>query len=254
MSIFDPHQLYVHHTKSTRKGQVIQKKPIPPKYAMTREDINHAIERLRSIGYHIYPKFWQPYYSYVNPFNISQDLLETNTQEFTFNSIWKYLVPRLPNLQAFIDLHPSPNSSHVAIAITSAIFFIRGGHVVFKFYNDGIITINSGQSQTDTTDIHAYLYGPNINNANYYLAYDENLQSTAVGSTGNIVTRTRSNPTDLTGLTSYCNINDKWVELNSTSGLSTEDNKILIQASAPSESSTIVGYIIQGYVLAEINN
>ena len=50
MSFFDPHGVYVHRTKSTRKGQILQKKPRHILGALSYQDRVEAEKILKSFG------------------------------------------------------------------------------------------------------------------------------------------------------------------------------------------------------------
>ena len=56
MSFFDPQGLYVHRQKSTRKGQIIQKKPKHIIGALSKEDRDEAIKIIRCFGLKAVPK------------------------------------------------------------------------------------------------------------------------------------------------------------------------------------------------------
>lgn len=258
MSIFDPQQLYYHRQKATHKGQVIQKKPVNIKGTYSQSMIPGAIHLLEQYDYHIYPSSWRPYYCYIHPFNVKQDNLSGTSYEFKFNDLYRYLKPILPNLQAFIDLHPpgSENSSHVAVAITNAIVISYNYNVTVQFYNNATMTINNQNSiTTQPNSTCAFMYGPNLSNSQYYLGYDKD--STQTSSTtwpGEIVVRTRAANTDLPGIISHIDIENKWNEINSTTGLKQDIMYCKAFANDSLTNTSIQGYIFQGYLLIELNN
>ena len=55
MSFFDPQGLYYHRQKSTRKGQIIQKKPQPKNGAIGYDEIPRSLSVLKTFQYQIFP-------------------------------------------------------------------------------------------------------------------------------------------------------------------------------------------------------
>lgn len=251
MSIFDPHQLYYHRQKSTKKGQVIQKSPQPRYTAIDYSMIPQAINVLHSYGYEIFPPNSHAVKTYFEAFNIKETGLTSQTLSWTVNGLMNRFKATMPRLQAFIQNSPDhPKFSHLAIALTSVIFFGTGGHYTFRFYNDGAVTIHSSPNIVESGQPQAFMYGPNITNSQYYLASDYDTTSTS-GAIGNIITRTRSSNTDLTGIINYANVNNKWSEIKSPSGL--ENNITVAKAQSEIQTGQITGYIMQGYLLIELN-
>lgn len=89
MSFFDPHKVYYHHQKSTKKGQIIQKKPQPKNGAIGYDEIPRSITVLKTFKYQVYP----PNFSITKSFhrdlswNYNQNNNNISTIAISVNSI-----------------------------------------------------------------------------------------------------------------------------------------------------------------------
>lgn len=118
MSIFDPHSLYVHHQKSTKKGQIIQKKPQKRLSAISKEEIPRSIMVLKTYGYTVSPPGQttiHPAGAFVN--TTVYQIPQGNVLQLSFNNVWNIVK------NSFADLLSIPlanvTNAYVAIGITS---------------------------------------------------------------------------------------------------------------------------------------
>ena len=149
MSFFDPQSLYFHRQKSTKKGQIIQKKPQSLISATSSKDIPFAQAVLQNYGYGVYP----PGYSPTVASNISQYATfsylatpNTNNVAISFNDLW------LANRAYFLQLLELPDSqltgpSLVTISISCIRIFFYGSaadslYSNTKIYNETVEHIN----------------------------------------------------------------------------------------------------------------
>ena len=120
MSLFDPQHVYYHTVRSTRKGQVLQQKPIHHQGAYDSDEIPRALGLLKTYGYHVYP----PNYSLTTDRTLFLPFSYTITQQSLDNidldsdSLISYL-KTIPDLQTFITANPTSIESQVFIGLTS---------------------------------------------------------------------------------------------------------------------------------------
>lgn len=249
MSIFDPHELYVHHQKSTRKGQIIQKKPVRHTGVLTEDQIPQAIQVLNAYGYTIYrPGFRLPK-SFSVPFLLTASELTFTTFFFSVNTVWSSLKTSFASLRTFISQNPYVNNSTVGIGFSS--IFVQGkiGNFQYKFYENNTININ--QSITlgaDPTYPFSMTFGPS-NTTHFVFSFDNGLGS--IASSGQTSILSRSASTDVPSQICYAIIENKWSELKTPSGLTTDIK--LLEGSSLSEGSQVNSYIVNGFLSVNLN-
>ena len=113
MSLFDPQHVYYHTVRSTRKGQVLQQKPIHHQGAYDSDEIPRALGLLKTYGYHIYPPRWRPFQMLAFPFQYSESNLSYNSMSISFNSLYPALVNSYSDLSQFIENNPNVNNSTI---------------------------------------------------------------------------------------------------------------------------------------------
>ena len=145
MSIFDPQSLYIHHQKSTKKGQIIQKKPQPKLSAIKKEEIPRSISVLSTYGYIVTPPGGNP--PSPEPLNLtnskSQSItLTTNPNasvlNLKFNSVWDIVKEDFEDILS-IPLEKITDAS-LEISIFSLGFNIIGSQADTITYDSDCIT------------------------------------------------------------------------------------------------------------------
>lgn len=249
MSIFDPHELYVHHQKSTRKGQVIQKHPVRRTGALTEDQIPQALQVLTAYGYTIYRPGFRPFRSFSVPFVLSASGLHYTSFFFSFNTVWSALRNLFPGLQTFISQNPIVNNSNVGISFSSMFLLGKVGHFSYKFYNNGTLNIDRSYNLgSDPSNSFSITFGPSSSQT-LFISYDLAYASTAVSGETNFQNRIESS--DVPSTLCYAIIENKWSELITNSGLTTDVK--LFEGARLSEGSEINYYVVNGFLTVNIN-
>lgn len=129
MSFFDPQHLYGYGKRSTKKGQIIQKKIIKRKGPLSEKDKKYAIDIINSFGYRIIPKN-QPippnqttYFDqmYIQK-SINLEIPENQTRvDVTINDIITSIGDSINSLLIYKD---KAINSHIICQITSVEYYI----------------------------------------------------------------------------------------------------------------------------------
>ena len=95
MSFFDPQHVYRKGTFYTKKGQIIQKRPVNRDGPLSVKDRDKAIRVVKAFGYNVFPPGESPesvttiYETSLSlPFEISQTSINLNNVNLTFNQLF----------------------------------------------------------------------------------------------------------------------------------------------------------------------
>lgn len=185
MSIFDPQGLYIHYQKSTKKGQIIQKKPQKRMSAIKKEEIPRSIMVLNTYGYTVTPPGGTPP-SPPEPtiLSTSKSVIVSTSYNpasslFTsrFNSIWNFVK------NDFTEILAIPLDK-----VTSAILQIQINSVDIVINSSGSDTITfASDSFTDATIVgsnsNLFYQGYSNNQTNKVFADNSGYSNTKINST-----------------------------------------------------------------------
>lgn len=159
MSFFDPQGLYIHTQKSTKKGQILQKKPKHHLSATSATDIPFAKNVLLNQGYSIFGPGQGPTFStYLTDFGTFTffSSIPQQSHVITFNDLW------LLYRDAFTTMLDIPDNeltgeSKVDIIITS----------LYARFQGNLNSNNQIQTYTDNL-LHLDFQNPHVASNTYY--------------------------------------------------------------------------------------
>lgn len=244
MSYFDPQSLYVHRQRSTKRGQIIQKKPQPHVSATSPNDIPFAKSVLLNQGYKIYPPDDPPristYEAIYQPFSYP-NIVPTQTKTVTFNTIWNSYKNYF---QSLIDIPDSSltGSSYVTINITSIYVRFQG-----SLTSNDQISINYEEHQSlNYTSQH-------VSNNSYYTIIPFSASQCSIAkttSTGGSTSNSSYSIQIAQGLLSQISSLNTWSELKSDSGLSVD--KQIINFSSNHVSNYVSEIRVNGFISCSV--
>lgn len=96
MSIFDPQGIYFHRQKSTKKGQILQKRPKSNQGAIKMSEVPRSVNVLKTYGFTVIPPGGQPpspepvarVARYSINTTLQNNLTAQGSKTITFNNIW----------------------------------------------------------------------------------------------------------------------------------------------------------------------
>ena len=250
MSFFDPHGLYYHRQKSTRKGQILQKKPQSKNGAIDYDEVPRSIAVLKSFQFHIYPPSWRLPQSYSLPFIYSRFNTSFDSLTISFNSIWNYLLNSNIDLQDFIKYNKHVNNSLVTIALYSSTIYYSYGKFILRIYNDGELNFNTsfnlGGEQSPAATI---CLGPS-NASSIIISYDRAFGSSNLS--GETIIQNRLSTTPVPAVLGYVNVEDQWNSIISPTRLDPDIN--IMDTEADDDQTKITGYLLTGCLIINLNN
>ena len=152
MSIFDPQGLYYHHTRSTKRGQIYQKRPVESTSSISSRDVPHAINVLNTFNYNVFPP-QHTFYSGKSFYGTWSNYQSDQLQSFFIhpNIIRQQFSEELnDNLEAFYNELPMDRISSGELIITLSSYFIseqqrtlQSGHVTKRWRTYSIDQIDN---------------------------------------------------------------------------------------------------------------
>lgn len=246
MSFFDPQSLYVHHQRSTKKGQIIQKKPKNHVSATSASDIPFAEAVLKNHSYFVRPPGYVPtvrsYLSQYATFSYTEDIYSSSLYNIGFNEIW------LANRAAFSQLLSIPDSrlsgeSYVIISLST----IKARYIPNYHYVQTTITLKDEGTDHLVININdsAIDQEPYI----VYALYKSQTSAVMINSQGDTYDYNFSTPPAPGELSSTTTVNT-WNQLKSDTGLDTDIT--LVQTTVKEATMPLAEQQVNGFIQVKL--